>query len=437
MSTVRAANVHPLIFRLPSLLFEKTLLATRGSSELEDTLSYERAGPITTWAVVLLKVLVHHHAREEKKERLLMRLLVTTSAGREYVTTVVAATGGGAASVLGATSARTCDIVLGEAYVRPAPRCEEGKCVVLRVAVQNGTFDHARALRKYADFAKFLFAERSASGSKAALVRGVALDGKPGIPLPATSGECHVVARRAADNVLELVLTHAGHVSPAIGASAASAVAASSQPSGAVAPVAPAAAAAAAAATDPPRRRSRYAAVFLVMKGDNYVPGALVAGHSWKLSGSQADTLCMVTSDVSAAARSALRKVFDDVREVEYIRARHKPLKTKKQRQYYDQWVGEAFTKWQMLQFTEYEKVLFIDADKLILTNMDSLFELRAPAGTFSTPWSQPWRRGGMPNPYARHFDRAGLRGEATHGAPIPRSVVREGLERAFVLIGT
>lgn len=36
---------------------------------------------------------------------------------------------------------------------------------------------------------------------------------------------------------------------------------------------------------------------------------------------------------------------------------------------------------------TDYEKVLFVDADKIVLSNCDSLFDLRAPAGTFSSPW--------------------------------------------------
>ena len=351
----------------------------------------------------------------------LFRLFVTSPKGREYTTTAVVSSAEAAAALGWEEGGGDCDIVLAAEYVRPAPRCEalDGRFVALRVAPDDGSFDCARAVRKYDGFARFLLAASSRSGSKAALVRGLVASGGELTP---TASECHVIARLApgsADQV-ELVLTYA-----------ASPIAAAAAPLPAAVP----AAAPAPAAAAPPR--SRYAAVFLVMKGDNYVPGALVAGHSWKRSGSRAETLCMVTADVSAGARVALRVVFDHVREVPYIRARHKPLRTTKQRKYYEKWVGEAFTKWNMLLFEEYEKVLFIDADKLIVSNMDELFELRAPAGTFSMPWSEPWKPNGIRNPYYRHFSRLGLGGEATHGQPIPRAVVREGLESAFVLIGT
>jgi hypothetical protein len=86
--------------------------------------------------------------------------------------------------------------------------------------------------------------------------------------------------------------------------------------------------------------------VWLVMKGDSYTPGALTAAYSLRLTGSPHDTVCMVTADVSAAARSRLSLVFSHVVEVEYISAQTRPLKTGKQQQLYARWVEQAFTKW-------------------------------------------------------------------------------------------
>jgi hypothetical protein len=44
---------------------------------------------------------------------------------------------------------------------------------------------------------------------------------------------------------------------------------------------------------------SKFAYVTLLMKGDFYVPGALVLASSLKRTGNRADVICMVTEDVS------------------------------------------------------------------------------------------------------------------------------------------
>lgn len=163
------------------------------------------------------------------------------------------------------------------------------------------------------------------------------------------------------------------------------------------------------------------------MKGDAYVPGALVAGYSMRMTGTVAELVCMVTPDVSHPAREQLRRVFDHVREVEYVKAACRDLGTDKKKRMYDSWVNDAFTKWACLQFTEYDKVLFIDADKVILSNLDDLFALPAPAGTFSSPWAQPFDpRAKKPNPYR----------DVQHAQLIAREQIEQGYETAF-LIGT
>jgi len=41
-----------------------------------------------------------------------------------------------------------------------------------------------------------------------------------------------------------------------------------------------------------------------------------------------------------------------------------------------------------------------MDADMLPVTNVDHLFEMKAPAATFSSPWAFPYRDVGYKDPY-------------------------------------
>lgn len=175
------------------------------------------------------------------------------------------------------------------------------------------------------------------------------------------------------------------------------------------------------------KRLSRFAAVWLVMKGDAYVPGALVSAASWRATGSVADTVCMVTPDVSERARSQLRAVFDVVREVPVLEQRCITLNTPKKKKMYGSWVQQGFTKWRCLSLTEYDRVLLLDADTVVTSCMDELFTLQAPAGTFSSAWCSPYdTRFRKPNPYAH----------CEHGQIVPWSALERGRE-TFVLIGT
>lgn len=172
--------------------------------------------------------------------------------------------------------------------------------------------------------------------------------------------------------------------------------------------------------------------VVLVMKGDSYVPGALACAHSLWLTGTRADLVCMVTDDVSAAARRQLACAFDRVVEVPYLQYTCKPLRTRKQQDLYKTWANVAFTKWNALSLEAYSRVLLVDADKIVLGNVDRLFRLGAPAATFSSPWAQPFVRGdgkhkGIPNPYQ------GL----AHGQAVPARAIDAGLASTFVAIGT
>jgi len=214
----------------------------------------------------------------------------------------------------------------------------------------------------------------------------------------------------------------------------------------------------------------RYGYITLVMKGDAYVPGAVVVAHSLWLTGTKHDLLCMVTADVSEHARAQLRVVFTKVIEVPVIQFKCKRMRTAKQQQLYDSWIDVSFTKWNMLSLLDYKKLLFVDSDVVVLRNVDELFELSAPAGTFSSPWAAPYAgrkgstwidngdgtgrwsgrapssyssskpsfgrpaagasSGGVNNPYYnKHVE---------HKGKVPREALKDGLyEQSFVCIAT
>ena len=179
-----------------------------------------------------------------------------------------------------------------------------------------------------------------------------------------------------------------------------------------------------------------YAYVCLVMKGDGYVAGALATAHSIRQSGSRYAIVCMVTSDVSVTARERLSLFFDRVVEISYMKYACHPLRTQKQRDMYATWVGDAFTKWHMLKLTEYKKCMFVDADKIVFSNLDHLFELPCPAGTFSSPWAEPWVKASKSNGFRRGLSNP-YHGNVRHGKAIPRRCIDQGLRSSFVVIGT
>lgn len=185
-------------------------------------------------------------------------------------------------------------------------------------------------------------------------------------------------------------------------------------------------------------KKTPFAYITLVMKGDSYVPGALVLGCSLRHSKTSHALICMVTADVSGKARQQLELVYDQVVEVPLLEFKCKPLRTVKQNELYSSWISASFTKWNCLKQTNYEKVLFLDSDLVVLQNLDELFTLPAPAGTFSSPWAAPYagmsakrdasRGDGIYNPYL------GLK----HGDKVSSSILRKGFyEKSFVCIGT
>lgn len=188
------------------------------------------------------------------------------------------------------------------------------------------------------------------------------------------------------------------------------------------------------------RKSSRYAYVSLVMCGDAYVVGALPLAASLKLSGTKHDCVCLVTKDVSDTARRQLSTIFDRVLQVDYVEARCSPMKTAVQNRVYSSWINKSFTKWRILTLTEYDKVLFMDSDVIVLRNMDELFELSAPAGTFSNCWGWPYMKSTKRRPHAPE-SKMGIRnpfyGNVPHGRSVSTTIVRQGLQGSFAVCGT
>lgn len=175
----------------------------------------------------------------------------------------------------------------------------------------------------------------------------------------------------------------------------------------------------------------KYAWATLVMKGNNYVPGALVLADSLQRVKTEYDTVCMVTKDVSSEAVITLMKVFDQVLKVPYITHKTVQMRTKRQREMYQDWIHQSFTKWHVLNpaVFRYKKVIMLDADMIFIENCDHLFSMSAPAATFSTPWAKPYcLSGGLPNYYIDTIGR-----ELEHGEIVPRSCIERSRKYSFV----
>jgi hypothetical protein len=165
--------------------------------------------------------------------------------------------------------------------------------------------------------------------------------------------------------------------------------------------------------------RKKCAYVTLVMKGDFYVPGALVLARSLRQTQTAHDLVCMVTDDVVHV--DALQQLFDRVVTVGYISGDHHPFPDEKTLQKYANWEHASMTQHQCLALDSYEKICFLDADVVVLKNMDHIFELRTPAGTF---YEQ------IPKGRKKHTERV-------HGELVPARYILQCLQAGvYVCVG-
>ena len=136
---------------------------------------------------------------------------------------------------------------------------------------------------------------------------------------------------------------------------------------------------------------TKYAYVYLIMKGNRYVNGVIVSAYCLRKYGNTNNIIVMVTNDVSKKEKNKLSKFVDFILEIPYISCNINFDKNKVSErvnltmELYD-WMNVSFTKWNCLQLTNYEKIIFIDADTLPISYIDDIFEkYNAPAGIIST----------------------------------------------------
>ena len=132
------------------------------------------------------------------------------------------------------------------------------------------------------------------------------------------------------------------------------------------------------------RSSNRSAFATLLMLNDSYLPGALLQAYQLRRQAVQADLLCLVTPDISTAARQALGQLFDFVVEVEKIYVPHDRAQRR-------QYLPYVFTKLHALRLGPdgdlgfaYDKVALLDADLLPLRQFGDLLALPAPAGVLN-----------------------------------------------------
>jgi lipopolysaccharide biosynthesis glycosyltransferase len=170
--------------------------------------------------------------------------------------------------------------------------------------------------------------------------------------------------------------------------------------------------------------------VLCVFGNPRYMLGALVTAYSIKQTQSKYNIVCMVTPDIESHWIKLASFIFDEIVIIPYLHMWTIDMKTYKQQNMYRTWKNLAITKWNCLGLYQYKKILFIDADKIIFENIDNLFNLKAPAGTFSSPFATGYTKsskGGIFNPYIN----------LQHGDSIEQRLISQGLEYSFVVIAT
>lgn len=130
-----------------------------------------------------------------------------------------------------------------------------------------------------------------------------------------------------------------------------------------------------------PDGTARYAFVTFLMMNDSYLASALMLAYGLEDQRSGADTVCMVTREVSKDAKHALALLYDHVIDVKEFFVPHKSRKGRQDRPLW-------FTRLHSLRLgpdgdlgLNYEKVCILDADVYPIRHFDNLFTLRAPAG--------------------------------------------------------
>jgi len=161
---------------------------------------------------------------------------------------------------------------------------------------------------------------------------------------------------------------------------------------------------------------TKYAYIFLVMRGSKYIPGAIIASHSLGLH-TKYDRILMVTDDVKDT--KIAEPFFKRIVVVDKITAKCNPLKTAKQNTIYGEWISDSFTKLRMLEFEEYSHVCFLDADLVILRSIDHVFDYKHNVATFTNMWFDRSKK----SPYSH----------IKEGEVIPKETIMKNLATTYV----
>ena len=145
----------------------------------------------------------------------------------------------------------------------------------------------------------------------------------------------------------------------------------------------------------------KYAYATFLMRGDGYLPGALVLAYALKLQ-TNYDCICLVTDDVSLRARLALGLVYDKVIEINELRIKSGVGIGRSDR-------NVLMTRFEALKLGAdgglgcmYDKIVLLDADVLPVSGYDELFQLQAPAGILMERKEESYSPASNPTTFSR-----------------------------------
>ena len=164
----------------------------------------------------------------------------------------------------------------------------------------------------------------------------------------------------------------------------------------------------------------RYAYATFLMRGDGYLPGALVLAHALKMR-TKYDCICLVTPDVSSKARHALGLVYDKVIEIDELRIKSSVNTGRSDR-------NLLMTRLESLRLgkdgdlgEQYDKIILLDADVLPISNYDGLFSLPAPAGIVMEGKEESYGHAlATSDKWSWHHHYEPI---CPHGTPIPKEI--------------
>lgn len=189
--------------------------------------------------------------------------------------------------------------------------------------------------------------------------------------------------------------------------------------------------------------KKKNAIVWLVMKGNRYIPGVLTSAYSIKkkIKNFPVDLICMVTDDVTEY--KILEEICDKVIKIDYYKRDVPRLRSDNQNKMYSSWMNVAPTKWKCLDFIEYKKILFVDADMIYRGSEKDLIELfkyKTPAGNFYRRNNQPFIPGGIKHYfYKKKSDSKTANKQGTillsGGEKIPRKIILDTIKEGLSVI--